>query len=128
MGLFHGARTAGRGTGAAAPAPVVHVAWHALEPADVLERLAAVADQSAEDGRGLAAVGRQVASRARTLASKPGPRHVIAPARATYGITVAVREELQDPLTPVLALGAAASAVERCRSGRSGRSRKPKYG
>ena len=111
MGLYHGTRTASRATRGRAPAPVVHVAWHALEPVDVLARLAETAAVPPGDGHGVVALGRQVAGRARAVADKPLPRRALAPARATLGVTVAVREELQDPLTPVLALGAAASAV-----------------
>jgi cation-transporting ATPase I len=110
VGIFHGTRTASSATRGRAPAPVVHVAWHALDPTEVLERLAEAAADP-QEARRVVALGRQVAARVRSVADKPGPRHALAPARVTVGITVAVREELQDPLTPVLALGAAALAV-----------------
>ena len=53
----------------------------------------------------------QAGESARALADKPLPRRVLAPARGTVALSFAIREELEDPLTPVLALGATASAI-----------------
>jgi cation-transporting ATPase I len=80
-----------------APEPVRHTPWHALEVDEVLARLPSPAPGAdAPDHTGLAAkVG-------------PGARSVLAPLGA---LARNVAAELADPLTPVLATGAAASAV-----------------
>ncbi|TMM34777.1 MAG: cation-translocating P-type ATPase [Actinobacteria bacterium] len=70
------------------PAPVTHVPWHALEAPDVLARLDA----------------------ARAAQEQPPPPEEPA-ARPSRGLLRSVGEELRDPLTPVLAVGAAASAI-----------------
>ena len=104
VGLFQGARAGHRATRGRAPAPAVHVQWHALDPDDVLDRLSEAASNGRRRSvrRTLAEVG----ERGRALADKPLPRRVLAPARGTVALSSAMREELQDPLTPVLALGA----------------------
>ena len=109
VGLFQGARAGHGATRGRAPAPAVHVQWHALDPDDVLDRLSEAASNGRRRSvrRTLAEVG----ERGRALADKPLPRRVLAPARGTVALSSAMREELQDPLTPVLALGATASAV-----------------
>ncbi|MGY1826983.1 HAD-IC family P-type ATPase [Blastococcus sp. SYSU DS0541] len=79
------------------PAPTAHTPWHALDPDEVLRRLADVpAPPEHPPGRVTAAARRAAASRA-----------VRVPAR--FGRTVGA--ELADPLTPILATGAAATAV-----------------
>ncbi|CCG04385.1 cation-translocating P-type ATPase [Blastococcus saxobsidens] len=70
------------------PAPTVHTPWHALDADEVLRRLADAAPEP--DGT-----------------RKPAPKALRTPAR--FARTVAA--ELADPLTPVLATGAAATAV-----------------
>ncbi len=79
------------------PSPTVHTPWHALEPDDVLRRLADLPEiQERRPTRAAAA-----ASRIRALPVIHGP--------ARFARTVTA--ELADPLTPVLATGAAATAV-----------------
>jgi cation-transporting ATPase I len=109
LGLAQGARAGHRATRGRAPVPVAHVQWHALDPGDVLGRLSEATD--ARGGRSLRRNLAEGAELARSLADKPLPRRALAPARGTVALSLAIREELQDPLTPVLALGAAASAV-----------------
>ena len=74
-----------------APVPVLHTPWHALEPDEVLARL----PRPVPDGQ-------------HTGPDRPARRSMWAPV-AALGRNVAA--ELADPLTPVLATGAASSAV-----------------
>jgi len=83
------------------PEAVLHTPWHALEPDEVLSRLprpaAGLAAPAVPSGRGRVVLG---------LLGVP------AAALAPVGrLARNVRAELADPLTPVLATGAAASAV-----------------
>ena len=77
---------------AAPPEPVPHIPWHALEADEVLARLGAPAPP-VEDG--------------------PAPARILlrGAARSLTAVASNIRAELADPLTPVLATGAAASAV-----------------
>src|SRR4051812_3297614 len=112
LGLYQGARAGRRATRRRAPAPVLHVPWHALDPEEVLERLDELSSQTrGRRGLSLRRAVRQVGGQARAFARRPLPRRVLAPATGTYALAAAVRDELQDPLTPVLALGATASAI-----------------
>ncbi|MGY1693117.1 HAD-IC family P-type ATPase [Geodermatophilus sp. SYSU D01105] len=95
--LVDGAWTAVRAARRPVPPPSVHTPWHALEPDDVLGRLADLPEQS--DGR----AGR-LSGAARAVRELPVVR---VPAR--FARTVAA--ELADPLTPVLATGAGATAA-----------------
>ena len=79
------------------PAPTVHTPWHALEPDDVLRRLA---DLPSTEERHPSRVATAV-TRVRAWPVVHGP--------ARFARTVTA--ELADPLTPVLATGAAATAV-----------------
>jgi cation-transporting ATPase I len=85
------------------PAPVatVHTPWHALEPDQVLRRLAACGAERSTPPTGTVAWVRRAAGAA---ARAPG---IAAPLR--YVRTVGA--ELADPLTPLLGTGAAATAV-----------------
>ncbi|MGE5131565.1 MAG: HAD-IC family P-type ATPase [Gemmatimonadota bacterium] len=80
--------------------------WHAMAADAVLARLAA---------RRAAGPAVPDAFLAGPAAAAGGPRGLAglagAPLRGTVELAAAVRKELQDPLTPVLALGAMASAV-----------------
>ena len=70
VGLGQGARAGRRATRARPPKPVVHVQWHALDPADVLDRLGeATGDGS--DRRSLRWALEQAGESARALADKP---------------------------------------------------------
>jgi len=95
------------------PAPVAHVPWHALDAHEVLARLdAARAEAASPPPPGRLA---RAAGRARDVGARiPGGSTIAAaaaPARSLLRFTGAVRDELRDPLTPVLAVGAVASAI-----------------
>ncbi len=95
--MTDGGVTAVRSARRPAPPPTVHTPWHALDGDEVLRRLAGT--EFAADGR---------PSRVRALAGRVAAVPVVrTPLR--YGRTVVA--ELADPLTPVLATGAAATAV-----------------
>ncbi|KNB54044.1 ATPase [Streptomyces caatingaensis] len=82
------------------PRPAPRVPWHALPPQDVLARL-----------RTARHVMRPVTLRAGEAARRAARTPVLGPVRVTYRLAGAVRSELDDPLTPVLLVGAAASAL-----------------
>ncbi|MET9880305.1 cation-translocating P-type ATPase [Actinacidiphila glaucinigra] len=86
------------------PRPRPRVPWHALEPHEVLDRLReAERDLHEESTRATSAAGRL----GRSVAASPAA----VPLRLTGRLVSAVRAELDDPLTPVLAVGATASAL-----------------
>ena len=85
------------------PAPVTIRDWHAMSPEEVRRLLPAPSAQEPASRPWLI----QTTSRTSGLA-----RSATDPLRQTVGDFIgALREELSDPLTPVLAVGAAASAV-----------------
>ncbi|MEV5828654.1 cation-translocating P-type ATPase [Spirillospora sp. NPDC052242] len=85
------------------PPPVVRDAWHALTAEEAWRRLARTASRRTDERATGHAHGRGHAH---------GERRAVArPVGAGLRFAAAVRQELDDPLTPVLALGAAASAV-----------------
>ncbi len=93
------------------PQPVPHVPWHALDPWDVfasLDEIGDAADTTPTDGSTGVARLRAMAAH---LADIPPGSGFLRPIRTGYRLSAAVREELHDPLTPVLAVGAAASAI-----------------
>ncbi|NEK56385.1 cation-translocating P-type ATPase [Geodermatophilus sabuli] len=95
--LADGAWTAVRVARRPEPFPSVQTPWHALDPDDVLSRLAGLPDTSAAPrGR----IPRVVAAVAATT-----------PVRLPVRFARTVAAELADPLTPVLATGAAATAA-----------------
>ncbi|MFB4309369.1 HAD-IC family P-type ATPase [Actinomadura sp. GTD37] len=85
------------------PPPVVHDAWHAVTAEEAFRRLSRAAGGAGPAGA--------AALRARMADVPLVRRAVLRPAGAGARLAAAVRQELDDPLTPVLALGAAASAV-----------------
>ncbi|MFF9119339.1 HAD-IC family P-type ATPase [Streptomyces massasporeus] len=87
------------------PPPRLHIPWHALEPHEARDRLGR-ADRDGEP-RGLALLADRSKQQAARLTRHPAA----APARWTWQVAGAVRRELDDPLTPVLATGAVASAL-----------------
>jgi cation-transporting ATPase I len=87
------------------PPPRLHIPWHALEPHEARQRLRRA--HRDEEPRGLALL----ADRSRRQAARVAGHPVVAPARWTWQAAGAVRRELDDPLTPVLATGAVASAL-----------------
>ncbi|SEG05113.1 cation-transporting ATPase I [Thermomonospora echinospora] len=97
VAMAGGVVTARRLSTRRAPAPLPRLPWHALDPDTALERATElraqhVALRAAQKGHG-----------------PPGPSH--GPVRAVLDLATAVGRELRDPLTPVLVLGAAASAI-----------------
>jgi cation-transporting P-type ATPase I len=88
------------------PEPLLLTAWHALEPEVVYGRLTAGARAFGEPP--------SVPPWRRRLddaAAVPALSAALRPARLTGRLLTATRRELADPLTPVLAVGAAASAI-----------------
>ncbi|MDN3293990.1 cation-translocating P-type ATPase [Streptomyces ficellus] len=105
MGALVAGWRAALGVAAATPPrPRPRVPWHALEPDEAVTRLRS--GRRAEPTP-LAAAVTATRSAVRQAAGLP----VFAPARWTVRLAKAVRAELDDPLTPVLAVGAAASAI-----------------
>lgn len=98
-GIVSGTLSARRLLSAPGPVPVLHTPWHALEPDEVAHRLSVLplarggADDAPESALALLARGAGI------------------PVRGITRLVSNVRAELADPLTPVLATGAAASAV-----------------
>ncbi|MCK7624344.1 cation-translocating P-type ATPase [Streptomyces sp. RS10V-4] len=102
--LVSGWRAALRVSVRSAPHPPPRIPWHALAPQDALARLRAVARPRAPG----ALPGREEAGAAvRRIAALP----LFAPVRPAFQLARAVRSELDDPLTPVLLVGALASAL-----------------
>ncbi|MGV9251872.1 HAD-IC family P-type ATPase [Streptomyces sp. NPDC003697] len=102
--LLSGTRAAVAALLARPPHPHPRVHWHELDAAQArerLEHLPAAEDTFAERATGGA---RKAAAAALRLPA-------LAPARWTLQLGRAVRGELDDPLTPVLAVGSAASAI-----------------
>jgi cation-transporting P-type ATPase I len=88
------------------PTPQPLTAWHALDPEIVYSRLAGGARPLAvESGRS------SWRSRLDDLSYTPVLEPLRGPARNAARLALATRAELADPLTPILAVGAAASAI-----------------
>ncbi|KPC85657.1 ATPase [Streptomyces sp. NRRL WC-3753] len=104
LALLSGTRAAIGVAAARAPHPRARVAWHALDPDDVRERL----DREREPEP---TAVEQAGARLRAAADRAGRVPVLAPVRWSWQLARAVRGELDDPLTPVLAVGSAASAI-----------------
>nr|WP_256362178.1 cation-translocating P-type ATPase [Streptomyces sp. TRM70350] len=104
LALLSGARSAVGVAVARAPHPRPRVPWHALKVSDVQKRLERRTEEPATPAA--AATGR-VRRAARSVVRAPGMQ----PVRWTLQLGRAVRGELDDPLTPVLAVGSAASAI-----------------
>ncbi|MEW2254382.1 cation-translocating P-type ATPase [Streptomyces sp. NPDC047869] len=102
--LFSGVR-AGLGVAvASAPRPRARVHWHELDVEEARERLGR--EPAAEVG-GLGRVSAGVRGAAGAVAGHPA----VGPVRWGVRLGRAVSGELHDPLTPVLAVGSAASAI-----------------
>lgn len=100
------------------PRPTGHVrgAWHAMEADDVFHALRSVrhrapAQPATSGAAPRAAFGRAPYRLARAASAAVTSLGLAAQVRLAGELLGAVREELRDPLTPVLALGAAASAA-----------------
>ncbi len=101
--LLSGVRAALGVAAARAPHPRPRVHWHELGADEARDRLAR---EPASD-TGADALATRVRKAAKGVAGHPAA----APVRWSYRLGRAVRSELQDPLTPVLAVGSAASAI-----------------
>jgi cation-transporting P-type ATPase I len=110
VSLVQGTVAALSATSQPVPPPVAHVPWHSLDAEEVLARLdSARADTQSPPVRGwLPSAVMQVRTVGRRI---PGSAQVAGVAVPTLRLAGAIRDELRDPLTPVLAVGAAASAV-----------------
>ncbi|WP_171107713.1 MULTISPECIES: cation-translocating P-type ATPase [Streptomyces] len=104
LALLGGARSAVGVAVDRAPHPRPRVPWHALKVSDVQKRLERRAEEPAT---AVAAATGRVRKAAGTVVRAPG----MEPVRWTLQLGRAVRGELDDPLTPVLAVGSAASAI-----------------
>ncbi|MGW1165827.1 HAD-IC family P-type ATPase [Streptomyces sp. NPDC002550] len=102
--LFSGGRAALRVAAARPPHPHARVHWHELDPEQAKDRLEH--EPPAEGGAFEA-----LTARARKAAAGVTGHPAAAPVRWSYRLGRAVRGELHDPLTPVLAVGSAASAI-----------------
>jgi cation-transporting ATPase I len=98
----------------AAPPSALRASWHAMSGRDAYERVRRHRDEAE---RQAAAQRRRPGVRAArrvgalVVSAEPVHRLVVPPLRSTKEFGEAIVDELRDPLTPVLALGAAASAV-----------------
>ncbi|MER5209482.1 cation-translocating P-type ATPase [Streptomyces sp. NPDC002838] len=104
VALISGTRAALGVATARAPHPRPRVAWHALDPEDVRDRLE---HQAPPETTVLEQATDRVRKAAHTVVRLP----VLSPVRSSLQLGRAVRGELHDPLTPVLAVGSAASAI-----------------
>ncbi|MEW2511994.1 cation-translocating P-type ATPase [Streptomyces sp. NPDC046870] len=104
LALLSGMRSALGVATARPPHPRPRVHWHELDPDQARDRLAH--EPAAEPGP-----SGTLTARMRKAAEGVGRHPAAAPARWSYRLGRAVRSELQDPLTPVLAVGSAASAI-----------------
>ncbi|CAM5678629.1 Transport ATPase OS=Streptomyces fumanus OX=67302 GN=GCM10018772_02910 PE=4 SV=1 [Streptomyces fumanus] len=102
--LVSGARAALGVAVARAPHPRPRVAWHGLDPDGVREKLA-------EQREPRPSAAERLAARVRATARKASRTPALAPVAWTVQLARAVRNELDDPLTPVLAVGSAAEAI-----------------
>ncbi|WP_222720359.1 HAD-IC family P-type ATPase [Actinomadura sp. HBU206391] len=123
LALLGGVLEARRVATAPDPEPVTRAAWHTLTAEDALVRLASTGrelDRLPVPRHGVRAVVDSARSRMTPPGGLPRPPAwigrpasvlVLTPARGSVELLKAMGEELHDPLTPVLALGAAASAI-----------------
>ena len=108
--LLHGTVAGLAATHRGAPPPITRVPWHALDAVDVLAHLDAA--RAGEERKPAPGWLPGAAERVRAAGARiPGVARVTGPSGAALRFAGAVREELRDPLTPVLAVGAAASAI-----------------
>ena len=103
VAMGYGVAAGLRATRAGAPQHVVTVPWHELPATEVYRRLQRDLDRDAGDGD---------AEQSRWPVALATAADVVRrPLRDTAGLLSAVTEELRDPLTPVLGVGAVASAI-----------------
>ncbi|MGV9989187.1 cation-translocating P-type ATPase [Streptomyces sp. NPDC003374] len=104
IALLSGARAALAVAAARAPHPRPRVHWHELGLDEARERVRREPDAAPTPLQ-------RATAQARRAAGAVTRHPAVAPARWTYRLGLAVRGELHDPLTPVLAVGSAASAI-----------------
>lgn len=102
--LWSGARAALGVALARAPHPRPRVAWHELDPSEVRDRLAHAEGPEPT-------LSEELTDRARKALRTMGRKRAFAPLSGPLQLARAVRGELDDPLTPVLAVGSAAEAI-----------------
>ncbi|WP_369387615.1 HAD-IC family P-type ATPase [Streptomyces sp. CG1] len=102
--LLSGVRAALGVAAARPPHPRPRVHWHELDPEQAQERLE---HEPADEGGAF----EELTARTRKAVAGVARHPVAAPVRWSYRLGRAVRGELQDPLTPVLVVGSAASAI-----------------
>jgi cation-transporting ATPase I len=107
VGIAAGAVSARKVARAPSPAPVPRGDWHAMTARDVLERLGTYATPAPAIPPPAAVDGSPAHWSRQAMDSVAG----LPPVRSAAQLAGAVRRELADPLTPVLALGTMASAV-----------------
>lgn len=108
-GMLSGYLLARKIVGAQAPRPAAFHEWHAMSPEQV-RKLLPPPDTQPQQTRGPATLAtRAIVGGIHT--AERGARLTVAPVQAIGQLLGAVRAELSDPLTPMLALGATASAV-----------------
>ncbi|NEE01995.1 cation-translocating P-type ATPase [Phytoactinopolyspora halotolerans] len=109
LALARGTAAGLRATRLGEPRRVEHVAWHELDPHEVyhrLQRRASMPSPNGADGSWPMRALRPVLE-----LTVPGVGVIGEQSRDALGMLRSVRDELSDPLTPVLAVGAVASAV-----------------
>lgn len=111
VGLMVGTAAGWTSGRARPPAAGPLVPWHALDPDEVLARLPSPGGPPDPSPAVLTGALVPLAAAARQLAGHPLLVPAVEPARAVLSVSRHVREELADPLTPVLSVGAAASAI-----------------
>lgn len=111
VALLSGAATARKVARAPLPPARVHGAWHALDAREVLAVLRSQPRQEPQRGGKRGAASHLAWTVAGPVMNLSLTGALLAPVFQTAALAQAVRQELRDPLTPVLALGAAASAV-----------------
>lgn len=104
IALLSGTRAALGVAAARAPHPHPRVHWHELGPDEAQDRLE-------HQPAAVPTPFEQATDWVRRTVDRLTRHPVLAPARWTYDLGRAVRGELRDPLTPVLAVGSAASAI-----------------
>ncbi len=104
-GLWTGLRLARGVLRAETPAPAPEQEWHSMSP-DQVRKLLPIPTPTAPAAGEVSRLPRTARTSAAVIGRVSGPvRHTI------WELATALREELSDPLTPVLAVGSAASAL-----------------
>ncbi|MEU6585841.1 cation-translocating P-type ATPase [Nocardia sp. NPDC046763] len=98
--LVSGWRAALQASTDRAPHPPPRIPWHSLQPQEALARL-----------RVIRTTELPALADARNIVRWAARLPIFTPARLTIGLVSAIRSELHDPLTPLLLVGATASAM-----------------